>query len=252
MEANNPLEDIRNAILENQYFGIENEISQLGVSDELMEISDALDSYYGIVREKKEESSNKEGLVQDNLSRVMGEYYKSHPSSAYSAISGIKYNNPNKFIKEINLVNNVKTPLESIKQRLTKDNLLYLNISTAIASIAVNSVVSSINSFKPQNSYNNQQYNPLLGFDSNYYHLIQSGSKVFKGLNGFDMTDDFFANYETNRDAIFSMEKKLNDLILHPRTSTSQKSSSSGCMVLALVLSTTMFSCLGIIISMFL
>ena len=90
MEAKNPLEDIRNAILENQYFGIENEISQLGVSYELMEISNALDSYYGIVREKKEESTNKDGLVQDNLSRVMNEYYKSHPSSTYSALSGIK------------------------------------------------------------------------------------------------------------------------------------------------------------------
>ncbi len=245
MEAKNPLEDIRNAILENQYFGIENEISKLGVSDELMEISDVLDSYYGIVREKKEESTTADGLIG-----VMNEYYKSHPSSTYSAISGIKYNNPNKFIKEIDLVKNVKTPLGSIKQRLTKENLLYLNISTIIASIAVNSVVSSINSYNPHSSYGNQQYNSLSGFDSNYYYLIHSGSKVFKGLKGFDMTDDFLANYETNRDAIFSMEKKLNDLILHPRTTTSNKSSSSGCMVFALLFSTAMFSCLGIIVSM--
>ena len=250
MEAKNPLEDIRNAILENQYFGIENEISQLGISNELMEISDVLDIYYGIVRKKEKESTSDDNLVKDRLIEVFDEFYKSHPSSTYSAISEIKYNNPNKFIKEINLVNNVKTPLESIKQRLTKDNLLYLNISTIIASIAVNSVVSSINSYKPQNSYNNQQYNPFLGFDRNYYDLIQSGSKVFKGLKGFDMTDDFLANYETNRDAIFSMEKKLNDLILHPRTTTSNKSSSSGCMVFALLLSTAMFSCLGIIVSM--
>ncbi len=249
MEANNPLENIRNAILENQFFGVENEISQLGISNELMEISDALDSYYGIVREKEKESTSDGSLVKDTLIGVFDEFYKSqHPSSTYSAISGIKYNNPNKFIKEINLLNNVKTPLESIKQTLTKDNPLYLNISTAIASIAVNSVVSSVNSYNPQNSYNSQQYNPLLGFDTNYYDLIQSGSKVFKGLKGFDMTDDFLANYETNRDAIFSMEKKLNDLILHSGTTTSNKSSSSGCMVFALLLSTAMFSCLGIIV----
>ena len=88
-----------------------------------MEISDVLDSYYGIVREKKEESTTADGLIG-----VLNEYYKSHPSSTYSAISGIKYNNPNKFIKEIDLVKNVKTPLGSIKQRLTKENLLYLNI----------------------------------------------------------------------------------------------------------------------------
>lgn len=246
MEAKNPLEDIRNAILENQYFGIENEISKLGVSDELMEISDVLDSYYGIVREKKEESTTADGLIG-----VMNEYYKSHPTSTYSALSGLGYKNPEVFRKEIDLVKNVKTPLATIKQKLTEDNPLYLNISTAIASIAVNSVVSSVNSYKPQNSYNNPQYNPLLGFDSNYYDLIHSGSKVFNVLKGFDMTNEFFANYETNRDAILSMDKKFADLILNPRTTTSKKSSSSGCMVLALVLSTTMFSCLGIIVSLF-
>lgn len=182
----------------------------------------------------------------------MNEFYKSHPTSSYSIISGIHQNNPKKFIKEIDLVNNVKTALESIKQRLSKDNPLYLNISTAIASIVVKSVVSSINSYKPHNSYSYRQYNPSTNFDGNYYYLIKSGSNVFRKLKDFDMTNEFSANYETNRDAIFSMEKKLTDSILHPRTTTSKKSSSSGCMVLALVLSTTMFSCLGIIVSVLL
>lgn len=245
MRANNPLENIRNAILENQFLGVENEISQLGISNELMEISDALDSYYGIVREKKEESTTADGLIG-----FWNEYYKTHPTSTYSALSGIKYKNPEVFRKEIDLVKNVKTPLESIKQILTKDNPLYLNISTTIASIAVNSVVSSVNSYKPQISYNSQQYNPLLGFDTNYYNLIHSGSKVFNVLKGFDMTNEFIANYETNRDVILSMDKKFTDLILNPRTTTSNKSSSSGCMVLAFLLSTAMFSCLGIIVSM--
>ena len=50
MEIKNPLEEIRNAILESQLFGVENEITQLGVSKELLKISDALDNYYGIKR----------------------------------------------------------------------------------------------------------------------------------------------------------------------------------------------------------
>ena len=53
MESKNPLEEIRSAILESQLFGFENEITQMGVSDELLKISDALDEYYGISRETK-------------------------------------------------------------------------------------------------------------------------------------------------------------------------------------------------------
>ena len=53
MESKNPLEEIRSAILESQLFGVENEITQMGVSDELLKISDSLDKYYGISREPK-------------------------------------------------------------------------------------------------------------------------------------------------------------------------------------------------------
>ena len=53
MESKNPLEEIREAILESRLFGIENEISQMGVSDELLSISDALDNYYGIKRKTR-------------------------------------------------------------------------------------------------------------------------------------------------------------------------------------------------------
>lgn len=79
MEKQNPLENIRNAILASQLFGVENDISQLGVSDELMTISDALDSYYGIVREKKDDSSNEDGLIG-----VMNEVYRN--PGRYSSI----------------------------------------------------------------------------------------------------------------------------------------------------------------------
>ena len=77
MEIKNPLEEIRNAILESQLFGVENEITQLGVSKELLKISDALDNYYGIKR--KDEPDTVE---------IMGGAYRIKPSPYISSIVG--------------------------------------------------------------------------------------------------------------------------------------------------------------------
>ena len=48
MEKKNPFEEVRTAILASQLLGIENEVSELGISDELLDICDAIDDYYGI------------------------------------------------------------------------------------------------------------------------------------------------------------------------------------------------------------
>lgn len=252
MEKKNPLENIRSAILGSQLFGIENEISCLGVSDELMKISDALDSYYGIVRERKEEPSNEDGLI-----RVMNEYYKTHPNSSLESIfsrsSNSRYSETS-FNKELSLLSRVKAPLLNMKQKLSKDHSLYLDISTTIASIAFNSVVSNINSYKktpksPYEPYESDLFSSMTGIDHDYYQLITNGTKVFRKLNGFDMDAEFRNNYEDNRKALFSLSNKINEIILKPKTtSSSRKSSSSGCMALALAVSASMISCLGVII----
>ena len=109
MEIKNPLEEIRNAILESQLFGVENEITQLGVSKELLKISDALDNYYGIKR--KDEADTVE---------IMGGAYRIKPSPYISSIVG----NPlgeEKFGKTTALLEEVKTSLESIKEKLSID-----------------------------------------------------------------------------------------------------------------------------------
>ena len=51
MENQNPLESLRDAVLESQLLGIDNGIAQLGVSDDIIKICNALDIYYGIKRE---------------------------------------------------------------------------------------------------------------------------------------------------------------------------------------------------------
>lgn len=258
MESKNPLENIRNAILGSQLFGIENEISRLGVSDELMKISDALDSYYGIVREKKEEPSNEGGLigVLNNINRNPGRYSSVLLQSAYD--NPITQFGKEKFSNVQSLLGQVKEPLAKIKATLSKDNPLYLNISTIIASIAVSRVVSSINNYRPtsRDPYGTDLLSYKTGIDTGYYNLITSGTKVFRLLESFDMAPDFLDNFEENKKVIYSQNQTFQDRLdraLRPETSTSRKSSSgSGCLVMALVLSTSMLSCLGLIVTLFL
>ena len=232
MEIKNPLEEIRNAILESQLFGVENEITQLGVSKELLKISDALDNYYGIKR--KDEPDTVE---------IMGGAYRIKPSPYISSIVG----NPlgeEKFGKTTALLEEVKTSLESIKERLSIDDPVYLNLSSAIVSIALRNVVSSVNSYQKPSYYDYKRYDMISGVDKEFSNLVFGGLKVFNMLNDFDMTKECHDNYEANRKTILSMAESIKDAYLHPRSNLHSKSSSSGCIVLALTLSTSIVACL--------
>lgn len=253
MESKNPLERIRQAIVESKRYGFANEISRLGVSDELMKISDALDIYYGIVREKKEEPSNNDGLigVLDNVYKNPG-HYKSIIGSYGNQFSRI---GEERFSNVLSLLSQVKEPLAKMKETLSKENPLYLNISTTIASIAVSNVVSSINNYQPtsRSRFDADLLSLRTGIDTGYYNLITSGTKVFRELEHFDMSSDFFDNFEVNRKEIYSQNDIIIDRVLNPKTSIPQKSNSgSGCLVMALALSTSLLSCLGFIVLLFL
>ena len=134
MESKNPLEEIREAILESRLFGIDNEISQMGVSDELLGISDALDNYYGIKRRQEPDTAE-----------MMGGTYRIKPSPYISSIVGNPWGEE-KFSKTTALLEEVKTPLESMRKKLPDNDPIYLNLSSAIVSIALRNVVSSVNS----------------------------------------------------------------------------------------------------------
>ena len=255
MEKKNPLENIRKAIIGGQFTGIENEITRLGVSDELMKISDALDIYYGIEREKKEVPSNHDGLigVLDSINKNPGHYASILRQGSY----GNQYSRIGEdiFSDVLSLLRRVKEPLAKMKESLSKENPLYLNISTTIASIAVSNVVSSINNYRPtsRSKFDVDLFTSMTGIDTGYYNLITSGTKVFRELEHFDMATDFLENYEANRKEIYSQDDMIRDRVLNPKTSTSPKSSSgSGCLVMALVLSTSMLSFFGIIVSLLL
>lgn len=242
MESKNPLEEIREAILESQLFGIENEITQMGVSDELLQISDALDKYYGIERESKV-------ALPSNGRHVMNDYniFTIKPSPYISSIVGNPFGE-SKFSKTKDLLNQVKEPLKSMKSKLSKDDPIYLNLSSAIVSIALRNVVSAVNSYQKPAYYDYKRYNHFTGIDNEFSNLIFGGLDVFNELNNFDMTKECIDNYESNRKTILSMAESIRNAILHPKSSFSTKSSSSGCLVLVLTISTSIVACFGVFV----
>lgn len=239
MERKNPLEEIREVILESRLFGVENEITQMGVSDELLTISDALDFYYDIKR----------GQEPDTIEMMDG-VYKIKTSPYISSL----VNSPlgeSRFAKTKRLLKQVKEPLMSMRNKLSENDPTYLNLSSAIVSIALRNVVSAVNAYKAPDYNDYRRYNHFTGIDNEFCKLIFSGLKIFNELNDFDMTTKCFDNYESNRKAILSMAENLRDLTLHPRSSSSVKSSSSGCMVLTLAISTAFAFCFCLIVNVF-
>ena len=233
MENKNPLEEIREAILESKLYGIENEITQLGVSDALLKISNAIDKYYGISREHK--TNPAKGVFEIKSSPLITKMFDE--TSFYRSLYA--------FQNTHDLLNEVKEPLEKMRNKLSKENSFYLNLSSAIVSIALHDVVSSINSYQKPAYYDNKRYNPISGVDDVFSNLVHGGLKVFIELRNFDMTNECFDNYESNRKTIISMADSIHNVMFHPSTISSKKSSSSGCLILALTVSTSIVVCIG-------
>ena len=235
MDSKNPLEEIRNAILESQLFGVENEITQMGVSDELLEISDALDNYYGISREPKAKPAP--GVYEIKPSPIITKILN---DTSY-------YRSFNAFQSILDLINNVKEPLATMKEKLSINHPVYLNLSSAIVSIALRNVVSSINSYQKPAYNDYKRYNLISGIDNEWSNLVLGGLNVLNELNSFEMTQECCGNYETNRKTLLSMAESIREAMSHPKTSSS-KSSSSGCLVLALAVSTSIIACFGVFV----
>jgi hypothetical protein len=173
----------------------------------------------------------------------MGGAYRIKPSPYISSIVGNSLGEE-KFGKTTALLEEVKTSLESIKERLSIDDPVYLNLSSAIVSIALRNVISSVNSYQKPSYYDYKRYDMISGVDKEFSNLVFGGLKVFNMLSDFDMTKECHDNYEANRKTILSMAESIKDAYLHPRSNLHSKSSSSGCIVLALTLSTSIVACL--------
>lgn len=213
MEKKNPLEEIREAILESQLLGVENEISQMGVSDELLELCDALDSYCGIKRKTVSEgnkSSNNYMLDPNDSSSGLKLFPNNDPISREMRIK-------DSYKKTTTLLNQAKQPLFSIRRKLSKDAPFYLDLSSLIVSVGLRDAISPINSYKKQSSgspfspQNYDVFSALTGIDLIFSTIVSESINVFNTLEGFDMTKECYEYYAENKKRLWYLFDKIND-----------------------------------------
>ena len=245
METKNPLEEVRNYILQCQQLGIEDEFSEKGISDEVIKISNALDLYYGINRlpsvDHASASSDSVRLPDRSLYEMA-----SHAGMLPSSTDLCK-----DFFRETKtMLHTVRDPLVSIKNKVTITDTFYLNLSSAIVSIALKNVVLSLNSYKrpaPRGCgilRSDDSFDiSICGVDLNYRNMVLSSLGVMNYLKNFDMTHECKSNYEENHQRLQRLNSYIEDRFRH--SSRNQKKSSSGCLVFLLLVSTSLFMCFG-------
>ena len=234
MEDKNPLEDLRTEILKNQSDGYVDDFIRTGIADNILMICDALDGFYGINRSQK--TSGNEVLDALNL------YHK--PSYSYYSRKALDmpFSSRTYFSSVNNLIKVTKIQLLDIKQKTSKDNPFYLNLSSLIAAIAVRDVVSIVNNYQKPKAYTNSYYSQVFGIDFNYCNLINDALKVMSSLRDFDMTQECENNYEENRKSLVTISQAINEAVSQNDKSSSPQTESGGCMVFVIVLFASIIS----------
>ena len=232
MASKNPLEEVRNHILQCQQLGIEDEFLKMGISEEVLNISNALDGYYGINRSTVCNSPpvnpdlEREGLIRLDNRHVL-RIINVEPQQEFF-----------QHIKQ--LLSSVKEPLTSIKNKRSSQDTFYLSLSTMIVSIALQNVVSRVNSYRRSPSVEQSLVFNLKGVDPEYRTLVERALGVMDCLQHFDMIPERKGNYEANRESLQSIYDDINTA-LHRRSTKN----SSGCLVFLLIASTSLFMCFG-------
>ena len=185
MEKKNPLEEFRKEIQKSHPDGYIDDFTKLGISDEILDICDALDKFYGIYNPPQTSGDKIVDILNSTLS------YTNYTSRILNSID------PFPFSSAKNLILRTKKPLLQVKLKLSKENPLYLNMSSAIVTIIVNSIVTKVNNYHSIKPY-------TLGMDIRYLRLINAAVKTMILMEDFDMTVECRNNYDENRNLLIN------------------------------------------------
>lgn len=135
---------------------------------------------------------------------------------------------PDKISYAVTLLNNTKSHLQSIKNKLGATSSYYLKMSTQIVSNALHNVVEEVNAVQsdPQISVRLQLG---LGLDSTSLSKIKDAFreawKATTIMDGFDLEPKFKSNYDKNRSTLKSMCEDLGVSTYVSRPSTTSRPS---------------------------
>ena len=133
---------------------------------------------------------------------------------------------PDKISYAVNLLNNTKPHLQSIKQKLGSTNAYYLKLSTQIVGNALHNIVEEVNAVQndPQIAFRLQLG---LGLDPTSMDKIKSAVreawKATTIMDDFDLESDFRSHYNENRNTLKSMCNQMGISTYISRPSTSSR-----------------------------
>lgn len=141
---------------------------------------------------------------------------------------------PDKIQYAIDLLNNTRPYLTTIKNRLGNTNAFYLKLSTQVVGNALHNVIEEINSKQKSLEIRlllAQDYEKKTLLETNLKPLLQEGWRAIKLMDGFDMEYDFKTNrYNPNRQSLENMCKQMGVISTSsfgPLSSTYPKTASS-------------------------
>lgn len=224
MDTKNPLEKMRESIINARSKGKADVFAQKGIDEEILQISDAFDKYYNIKRSSETESPTKSLGYDEALMNMMSQvFYDETQSEPFSGI--------NELLKKVN------EPLRRIKEKLSSDDSsFYISLSSMIVSVAITRVVSGINSYKPPKSYDLHRID-IDGVDKVYRNLIYGALEVFNKLKNFYMNEQSKMIYDKNNSTLISLATSISPKTIQSRRRELNKS--GGCMVLIVAISTS-------------
>ena len=137
---------------------------------------------------------------------------------------------PDKISYAVNLLNNTKPHLQSIKQKLGATNAYYLKLSTQIVGNALHNIVEEVNAAQndPQIAFRLQLG---IGLDPTSMDKIKSAVreawKATTIMDDFDLEPSFKSHYNENRNTLKSMCNQMGISTYVSRPSTTRSSTST-------------------------
>ena len=210
----NPLNNLRNEIINNLYSNDATNYPLLLIADEILKISDSIDVYLGIKKVSKDES-RKTTEIPKGMKKVPDFFSSSLLGSSLLGSSSqnsiFSYQKSiddfhSKFAKVHKIIKNTKEPLQSLKQKLDQDHPFYLNISTCVVSLVIKEVVSSINNYKaPSPGSWDYDGRIVIRHDMVYGEIVSECYRAMKAMSGFDMTKECKEYYTKNKNTLYSI-----------------------------------------------
>ena len=128
--------------------------------------------------------------------------------------------NSEKISSASTFVLNCKPDLNSIKQKLGQENELYLKISSAVASAAINAIVEAVNAEQQKVSIHGPYAGMLIS------RLISLATSCMCIIGSLDMDDKCRNYYQSNYTTLSSINSKLN-----PKPKPTTTTSTGGCYI---------------------